>query len=765
MPKNKDEMIDIKEIALRYLKEWKWFILSIVCCVGFALVYLKTTEPIYQINANVLIKDDDAKSNKGISALKNFSFGMGGALDVQDELHVISSYTIMRQAVKDLKLYTDYTEVKYLVKRTDKYEDKAFLLDFASQIADTLQTELSFKLDKNSDETFDVKIEDSDGETLGKYRKVQLPLEMDTDYGHFKLSTTDHFKKVVSSYEIIVSPIDVATENYLRKVNFGLASKKANVISLSVGEGNFEKGRAILDRIIQLYNEDALIEKNLVSQNTAVFIKNRLDLMGAELAAAENEIEKYKKNNNIFNLEIESKALLEQNKEIQTKLVEISAQIAILSDIESYLFDNKNKYQLLPISLGVSDESSLVLIQEYNKAILERIKLLRTTSEHNPSVLMLNDQLNALRSNVVLSLGNVKNALQIQQKELNHENEKFLSRFNDAPTIEKEFLDIKRNQAIKEQLVIFLMEKREENSLTLAVTAPKAKIIDAAYRNNKPISPNKKMIIGLALLLGVFLPVCVIYILDSVNVELQSKQDLERLTNLPVLGEICQNKSKEHIVVKEGDTSSIVELFKLIRTNIHFILNKKEEKVILITSTVSGEGKSFFSINFALSLSLLKKKVVLVGLDIRNPKLVDYLDMEDSQKGITNYLASTDLSPDQITIHSSLCGKLDIITAGPIPPNPSELLLSERLDDMFNYLRTKYDYIIVDTAPVGIIADTFALNRISDATLYVCRAKYSKKDNIAFAHKIAEEGKLKKVSFVINGTDGKQGYGYGYGKN
>lgn len=757
------ELIDIRQILMKYLQHWRWIALSVFMCLCIGVLYYKLTNPVYSVSANVLIKEDDSKGTMGSSALKNFAFGMGGGSDVDDEIHVISSHTTAARAVKHLGLNVTYKEKFLLLLKEDKYKDAAFILrPDVTDMADSLSKGI----------TFTIKVSDSGRIAVkGKSDKVKLidteftsfPCQIKTALGAFTLDTTKYYKPGQSyNYAISFSGYDAVAEEILKDVQINMVSKKANVIGLSLNTDNVKRGKDILNTIIEIYNKEAIEDKNIVANHTAKFLGDRLSIITQELDSIEQKVESYKNVNQFFDVEAESKVMLEQNADFTSKLVEIETQLNVVDLLLGYLQSKGGEYLLVPTTLGVTDKAVVESIQEYNKLLLERLKLLQNTHAKNPVVVALDAQIAVSRTNVLKSINNLKEGLGIASRQIKNQERKFTSKYNQAPRIEREFLDIKRRQLLKEQLYLFLMQKNEENALTLAVTAPKAKIIDQAYNLSEPVAPKRSMILGIALFLGIFIPIGIIYLLELLKVHFSSKDELEKLTNLSVIGEICQNKSEERVVVRDGENSSIAELFRLIRTNIQFILPRKDQKVILITSTVSGEGKSFFSINFALSLALLKKRVVLVGLDIRNPKLVEYLNMED-HIGITNYLASEDLTPEDIAVHSSQSGDMDIIIAGPVPPNPSELLLSDRLDVLFEYLRDHYDYIIVDTAPVGMVSDTFALNRIADATLYVCRANYSRRENIKFAEKVVREGKLKKVSLVINGTDAKQGYGYGYG--
>ena len=765
----KNEMTELRNLIYRYLKEWKWFAVSVFITLLLAFIYVKLATPIYEVNANILIKEDNGgQAGKGASLMKSFGLGFSGSMDVQDELYVISSYSIMRQVVDSLGLYTDYVEKKFGgIKHIDQYANNVIELVAPAGIQDTLTYSLKFNVAVNKKGEISGKVVQAKVGTIAEFSDLPMPASIQTQLGRFVIRPTKLYKSGKNyNYRIYLNNIDVVTEDYLKEVSVSLANKKANVIALSLKGPNTDKSRDLLNHMISFYNQDALAEKNIEAQNTGEFIRTRLNLIAAELAEAETKVEDFKKSNKIFDVSTESNVYFEQNQAIQKRLIEVETQLSILEKLEEYLSDPKHEFDLLPMASGLYDENSLSAAVDYNKILMERMRLAQTTKSTNPALKVLDGQVSAMKQSVLLSFNNIKQGLLISKENLQNQSNAFTHRFGNAPTLEKQFLDIKRNQAIKEQLVIFLMEKREENALALAAKSPKAKIIDTAYRKYRPVYPRKLITLALALALGFIFPIGYFYFKDLLKNTFDTREELESHTLIPVIGEICMNKDpKESLVISKSSVSSISELFRLIRTNIQFIMNKKTDKVILITSTRSGEGKSFFSLNMASSLSLMNKKILLIGLDIRNPKMTEYLNLKDSYKGVTNYLIDESLTPEDIIIKGVNFDNLDLIVAGPIPPNPGELLLDSRLDDLIVYARENYDYVLLDTAPVGMVSDTFALTRLADKSLYVVRAKYTQKNDISYIETIVAQNRLKDVYLVINGTTTKKGYGYGYGNS
>lgn len=764
---NKNGLLEIKNLLFRFLREWKWFAFSIMTSLILAIAFIKIVNPVYQVNANVVIKDNDASAATGMSNLRTLGFGLGGSLDINDELEVMNSFSLMRQTVKNLNLNKTETEIEYFVKKTDRYKNSVYHLDIPEHVMDTLSSGLNFTVKTNSKGLTYVKIEDIDG-TVYKEKSLKLPVILETPYGDFSLSHTSLYEEGESyKYNIGICNYDIAAEDMKQTVEVFLASKKSNVIAMTLKGTNVEKCKDILNTMIALYNKDALEDKSILANNTDIFISSRLTDLSRELSQAESDVESFKINNNFFNMSVESEVMINQEKEIQDMLISLRTQLSIMDYIDTYLSSEENKYSLLPTSLGIKEESALSAIAEYNNMVLDRMKMLKTTSSTNPMMENMNTIIDALRANVRQSIKNVKEALIISERDLVAKNKLILDRFKDAPTIEKDFREIQRNRSIKERLVVFLLEKKEENAITKAVAEPKAKIIDSAYKNNKPVFPRKLITLAAALMAGALIPVIVILLLDAMKDTFESREELESLTNLPVLGEVCIKDDDEHIVISKESVTPIAELFRLIRGNINFIINKKSENVLLVTSTRSGEGKSFFSINMALSLALISKRILLVGLDIRNPKLSEYMHLNNAVKGITNYLSDDSVEIGEIIMKGVSASNLDVICSGPVPPNPGELLLSDKLDKLIESLKSQYDYIIIDSAPVGMVSDSFALTRLSNMTLYVTRANYTERTNIPFIESLTSQNRLRKMYLVVNGTEtksryGKAGYGYGY---
>lgn len=760
--KKQSEFVSVGDIILKYAKYWKWLILSGAACLILAIAYIKATDPTYLIVGNVKLQNEDTGTKIASSLVRSFGLGgMAGSDNIDDESAVMASQSHMRNMIYNLGLQTSY-DLKRFPFDKSMYNTSPIGLKVERHIVDTLSKPIEFEVKVNKDKSVDVSIE-TDGSGIGEFKFDNLPAVMQTPYGEFTLTYTGKpIDKSSYKLDITLSGLDYAAEEFRKNIGVGSTGNKSDIITLSLKDVDRQRGKDILNKLIEIYNQDAGNDKNLIAQNTAEFLQERLTLISNELKDIEKQIENYKSKNRLTDIKAEAEIFIEKYQDINQKNTEIEIQNNIINSAEAYLSNQKNKYEPIPSGMGISANTTEA-IRSYNNAILERNKLLQNAGIDNPVIKNIDEQIDILRRNVQSSIQNSKKDIQTQKQSWSGLEGEMQSRMTEMPQQEREYIELERQRLVKADLYVFLLTKMEEAQLTLVSTTPKAKIIDAAYNISKPVAPRKAVILGIALLMSLLIPVCIIYLLEVFKFKIASKEELEETTRLRIIGEICLDKSGKHVAVSDGINTSTAELFRLVRTNLQFII-KKEQKVILITSSIAGEGKSYFSLNLALSFSLIKnKKIVIVGLDIRNPKLSEYLG-KSNRNGITNYLASDDVVPhDIIQPCPDLHPNISFIPAGSIPPNPSELLLNDRLDELFDYLREHFDYIVVDTAPVGMVSDTFCLDRIADATIYVFRANYTNKSYLKLAESIVDQQKLKNLSLVINGTTTKAAYGYGYG--
>jgi capsular exopolysaccharide synthesis family protein len=751
------DSLNLQDLLFKYLAKWYWFVISVILCFSIAYIYLKITNPNYLVQTSILLRKD--ASGSGLLDMSMLELGMSGGAskEVEDEIQVLTSKTLTRKVIQELNVGTEYY-VKKGLRFEEAYPLVPIKLIVPQLFNDTTKSPANFDI-KHTADGYDIKF--TWGIIKEKYQISDMSKSIITPIGIFRFTQILPLK-VGSVYRIVSNPTKNLTEAYCSTIKVTSVNKKSNAINISTMSACPKKAEAVLDKLIELYNNEAVVDKNKIASNTAIFIDERLKLISSDLKGVETNVEDYKKSNNLIDISSEAGIYLRSAHEFDNKLFELETQFSLVGYIESYIKDNKHLYDLVPANLGITDASLIAIMQQYNTALLERMKLMRNSNDKNPVMTQLEQQIKELRGGIIASIASIKDGMKIIKRDAIGKDSQYNSKINEVPTLEREFLEIKRQQEIKQKLYLFLLQKREENALSLASTIPTAKTLDTANTDILPASPKKMIIYLLSLILGLGFPVALIYIMDMLNNKVRDRKELKKLIRVPFLGSIPISKEDDRIVVREGKTTPIVEMFRLIRTNLQFMLGGTKSPVILVTSSVAGEGKSFTSINMAMSFALMKKKVILIGLDIRNPMLGEYMHIA-KDKGITLYLSDISQNIQDIVIPSGFHPFLNVIPAGPIPPNPAELLMSPRLDELIAKLKLEYDYIIVDSAPVGIVSDTYLLNRFVDNCIYVTRQDYTPREACALINDVNKNKQINKVAVVLNGTDESLGYGHGYG--
>ena len=565
----------------------------------------------------------------------------------------------------------------------------------------------------------------------------------------------------------INKPMRVA-KGYCSSLSIAPTSKTTSVAVISLKNSSLQCGQDFINQLLEMYNRNTNNDKNEIAQKTAEFIDERISIISKELGSTEADLETFKRDAGITDLTSEAQIALAGNAEYEKKSVENRTQISLVNDLRKYL--RGNEYEVLPSNVGLQDAALIGAIERYNEMLVERKRLLRTSTENNPAIVNLDTSIRAMKANVQATLEGTLQGLMITKSNLDREASRYSRRISNAPGQERAYVSIARQQEIKAGLYLMLLQKREENAIALAATANNAKIIDEAIADDTPVSPKRSMIYLIALVLGVGIPVGIIYLIELTKFKIEGRADVEKLTSVPIIGDIPltdeKNDKNGSIAVFENKNNLMSETFRNIRTNLQFMLDN-DQKVILVTSTVSGEGKSFVSANLAISLSLLGKKVVIVGLDIRKPGLNKVFHLSNKEKGITQYLSNPETDLMELVQPSDINKNLFILPGGAVPPNPTELLARNGLDKAIEILKQNFDYVIMDTAPIGMVTDTLLVGRVADLSVYVCRADYTHKAEYTLINELAIEKKLSKLCTVINGVDLKKrkyGYYYGYGK-
>lgn len=749
--------IDVRAWLMRILKNWYWFVISCVIVGALGIwSYLSTTKK-FMVDAEVVLQKADAQMVMPQAELMSI-LGIGGGSSIADEMRIMSSRDLMSQVILELDLRTEYRK-KDGLQWKGQYPARDLSVVYPTLFLDTtkMSTEIFIKVRKND---YLVRVKYGRFESSKhKVKDLTVPFETCATTLCFDINKLDGLE-VGDSYYVRTFPLLDVVNSYLKSIKVIKAQKESNVITITTSTDIPSRACDIIRRMLELYNEWSVKDKNLMANNTARFLNARLELMEQELAEAEQKEIEYKERYGIVSLEEEAELFLQENAEYRKQLTEIETQLNLVQFVSEFVADEKNKDQLIPANLGITDPALIVLITEYNELLLNKMRVERSASGENPVLEQMNSQLSLMRANVMATMVSVHETLMIAKKDLD-------ALFNiadawrdDAPVQLKQYREVVRMKLLKEKLYLFLYQKREENTLTLIAAVPPAKLIAQPLMNPVPMKPNLKYYALICMFLGIVFPLAIMFCCDLFNNRISgSSKDLARRLKVFLAGVLANTKG-ETIVVRDGNNSVAAELFRTLRTNIRFMQPKDVKcPVVLVTSSMNGEGKSYVATNLAVSMALLGKKVALVGLDLRKPTLAKYLNLP-SQGTMTNYLSDKAYTLEDVVVASSV-KNLDVLPAGIVPPNPSELLQSDRLAVLFAELRERYDYVVVDSAPVALVSDTFLLGGIADMTMCVIRANHTTVDMIEFLNKIHEQERLPKMVAVLNGVDAKDvGYGY-----
>jgi capsular exopolysaccharide synthesis family protein len=760
------EEIDIKELIIKILKKWYVFVIVGILSLTFAIYHIFSTPPTFTTSGTVLIR-----SNNNLEpSILGDEFSMASDImnigkDVNDEMIVLKSKNITKQMVEELNLQTSAYYKKRLGSYYQLYNNEPLVIIFPDGYKKNLTGSLTIEVEKNKKGIWKFKFIHKLGYNKTKFKGElsDLTHSLETPWGKFSfIEDASKIDPDYPNYELryVTIPAKSRIEEYNATLNISLSNKKANAINITLNGGNIAKNEAIINKIIELYDRDALSDKNRMARQMSKFIDERIEVLSKELVVIENEVEQYRVKEGLADFSVQAKLAIEASKEYEQMLTEVDMEYNLMTFIENHILQS-DILDLIPSNTGIDNQALTALIMEYNNQVMEYLRLTRSTNENNPFVSQLKDKILMTRQNILQTITNIKEGTKIRREDVIKRSNLLAKDLSGVPTIEKEYVEIAREQGIKRNLYLFLLRKREDIQLNLASNINTSKIVDNAYTSERPIAPNKKLILLIAIFLTGVIGLAYVYIESLVNNKVEDKKMLNSLTNLPILGTIPFIKDKSsNIVMREGANDIAAERFRGLRTNLKFTFNKPDDKVIILTSSHSGEGKTFISINLALSLAMIDKKVALVGLDIRIPRLAEYMSINNTP-GVTDFLSESAYTEDDIKQNYS--NNLDVFVAGSIPPNPSELLTNPRLVNLFEYLRNNYDYVIIDSAPIGLTSDTLHLSQYSDANLYVCRQKVTTKEEIQHLNHLVENDHISNISLILNGTSGGNTYGYGYG--
>lgn len=755
-------------ITLIYLN-WYWILLSAIVCYAGAKLYLRYTPPTYSADMKVFIKEQGTtKRSSSVATLEELGV-ISTTSGFGNEMEILASTAIAARTVQTLKLYTSYRMEGRVIDQ-ELYKNSPIIVDLAESNLRDLQTRINLVVTrKNSG----IHVEGNIGGANPFTHDVKdLPATVPTAVGPLIFQRNAGYK-MPSDRKLFVTidPVINAGRRYAGKVVVSGAQENISVATVRMVDTQMERALDYLGEILNSYNDDANDDKNAVAEKTRQFIDDRIAVIRRGLDSTEANLESYKRSHELINLANNATSALSGSQDYQKEQVNMQTQLTLLKSLIDYASNPSNMRQIIPSNLGLSNAQLASSIDQYNSIVQERNRLLKTSSESNPTVARLTAQLEDLWPAIGTSLRTLYQDLMVQKSSIDNQYQMYSSRVSSTPTQERVLGNIDRQQEIQSSLYLMLLQKREQNYISMASEASKARVIDAPKPLGKVAPDSRKIIMG-AVALGLILPIILLFLLSLMRYRIEGRNDIEQLTKLPILADIPLAKVEKDsagIVVNKNKNGMMEEAFRGLRTNLRFVL-PDPEKVVAVTSCIPGEGKTFVASNLAMSLALLGKRVLIIGLDIRKPRLAEMFKMEDRKKGITSFLVlekpDYDLLEAQIS-NSGFDKNLDILPAGVIPPNPTELISRHVLDDAINYLRTKYDFIVLDTPPIGLVSDTLELARTADATVVVTRADYSIKANFEMINAIAKDKKMPKVNLVLNGIDLKKkkyGYYYGYGK-
>ena len=728
--------LNLGDILQTVLANWYWFVLSVVVCAGTAFLYLKWAPKVYTRTASVLIKDDAKGGAMSESAAFEDLGLFGTKRNVDNEVLVFKSRRLMTEVARNLHLDVSYT-VKDGLRTVELYTQSPVQLSFPD--AEEAQA-FSLKAVPVSGKEVVLSGFTLGGQEVadGKPVKVALNDTVTTPVGRVVVVPSLYYgdKYFNTVVQVTKSPLQDVALRFQGGLQATLASKTATIINLTLQDVSIPRAEDVINTLISVYNTDAINDKNQIVMNTSNFINDRLIVIEKELGDVDSDIESYKREHQLTDISSETGMYLQTSSQYRQEGLSLENQLSLAKYIKNYLTDPGKSSDLIPANTGISDVNIESQIGEFNEMLLKRDKLISNSSSKNPVVQDLNNSLIAMKQTIIRSVDNLIVGLNIKIKNIRAQEEQTSRRISAVPTQQKEVLSVERRQKIKEELYLYLLNKREENELTQRMTESNARIIDPAAGSNAPVAPKSMMILLASIVLGCAIPAGVLWLLAVSDTKVRSRKDVEGVLSVPFLGEIPMRDKKD------------------------------KSEVVMFTSFNPGAGKTFVSMNLAMSFALTHKKVVLVDLDIRKGTLSSHVHVSD--KGVTNYLSGRIDNVDEIIRQNELCDKLDIIHAGPVPPNPAELLLGDRLETLIAELRKRYDYIILDNVPAGVVADAVIVNRVADLTIYVVRAGRMDRRALPEVEKLYQEGKLRNMSLILNGTVYKHGaygyrYGYGYG--
>lgn len=773
--------IDYKELLKPYLRHWKWFAASLVLAIALAILYIRYTTPEYAVQGKIQILEDQSAASE-LSAFRDLEMFTGGNTQVEDEVEVLNSRSNLMEVVKGLGLNLKISSMGR-VQNSELYKSHPFKINFLTpdsliytkrdEFFITVSTKTNFTLAEEEDTP---------------PKSYSFGSTVTTDSGEFVLipNDTEMGDYIGDRFKVTISPIAAVAQSYQKKLMISIASEMSNIVTITLNDAVEQKGIDIVNALIDTYNSNAIQDKKEIADRTSEFINERISDIYGDLSTVDESAEEFKSGRGITDMASQSNINLSIGAESQQELQDANIQLDIASSMKN-IVDSQQGYEILPANVGLSDPTIANTTARYNELVLERNRLLKSSNEKNPIIVNLNQQLEGLKRSLQSSLNSMTNNLNLQVNNLSSQLSQINARIYSTPGNERALRDITRQQQTTEALYLYLLQKREESQITYASATPKSKVIDRAYGVSEfPVSPKKPIILLASMILGFLFPFSIIYAHELLNNKVHNKVSLEKMVqSIPVLAELPKLSRKDNILVSSGERTVLAESLRILQTNLDYVLKAKKRKdrghVIFVTSSIPGEGKTLIASNLAKILANSNKKVLLIGADIRNPKIYQFYSGKNidklgkpyrnkDDKGLTDFLINHEIGIKEI-ISTLLVDEqiVDIIQSGRIPPNPAELLMSDRMSELLKSVPAHYEYIIVDTAPLMVVSDTLLISEFADQILYVARAGFTETKVLEFPLKLHKEGKLNGLCFVVNGVNSKNlgyggKYGYGYGK-
>ena len=747
--KGKEHEIDLKEILFRFLGHWKWFVVSIILCLAYGALKVYRATPMFKATGLVLIKDSRSGSDEFLLDLA----GMGRS-NMENEIATLKSPDLCAKVVSALELYTTYEiQGKFGMRARELYKRESPIYVRLENVSpDSLYyaflefVPLGNRFEINAfGKTYSVNVKD-------------MPIQLETPGGVFYIDMQRGANMPERNIKVTINNPKTLSWGYAGALSINEKSDNSTLLNVSMDGLHPMKCMDFINKLVDIYNDETKSDKNAVARNTALFILNRIEKISAELQGEEERVENFRQTHQITDISSAANMYFQRSGQNEQERAHLDTYLQTLTHIENFINNPDNRNRPFP-NYSMPDVNLLGLIGKHNELQQSRQRLERASSELNPTLIQINEQIETLRQDIASSIATVKQTTLISKQNLERQSMINSARVQTIPELDRKYGEIARQLKIKEDLYVYLLKKREETELAQAAISPKAKIIIAPRVHQT--APDRQTTMMYSLMAGLFIPIIIIIIRDFFRTKIESREDIEKMLQVPFIGEISKNPdTSTNVVVKKNVNSSIVELFRALRNNLNFIIGKSDKKVIMITSTLAGEGKTFVSINLAMSFALMNKKVVLVGLDIRNPKLAQNLGLKKGP-GITTYLSGNEDDYTTLVSHTTYHENLFLLQSGSVPPNPNEILASERLDALMKELRNDFDVIVVDTAPVGLVSDTFLLNRVADIFIYVTRESVTPKQTADFINSLYTENRLNGMYVVLNATElRKKKYGY-----